>query len=228
MAPRRAGLETRWADDKERTIWYHGGAAYWANTAESNDGVLGGFGDVHEADTEDSLRFARRCGVPSSKRNGGERVLRALDVASGIGRVTGGALLELCDTVDLVEVRARLLSQATRLATIDPRVCGPQGCHKFVERAKVDLAWAAPRVERFICETMQDFTPEAGRYDVIWLQWCIGCVTDDDLVTFLSRCCDGLTPNGMIVIKDNVIDGPCAGLVNGKYLVDHDDNSVRL
>ena len=106
-------------------------------------------------------------------------------------------------------------------------MCGPQGCQKFVERAKVDLAWAAPRVERFICETMQAFTPEAGRYDVIWLQWCIGCVTDDDLVAFLGRCCDGLAPGGMIIIKDNVLDGPCAGLVGGKYLVDHDDNSVR-
>lgn len=74
---------------------------------------------------------------------------------------------------------------------------------------------------------MQDFTPEAGRYDLIWLQWCIGCVTDDDLVAFLGRCCDGLAPGGMIIIKDNVLDGPCAGLVSGKYLVDHDDNSVR-
>ena len=98
-----------------------------------------------------------------------------------------------------------------------------QGCHKFVERAKVDLSWAAPRVERFICETMQDFTPEAGRYDLIWLQWCIGCVTDDDLVAFLGRCCDGLAPGGMIIIKDNVLDGPCAGLVSVKYLVDHDE-----
>ena len=101
-------------------MWYNGGAAYWANTAESNDGVLGGFGDVHEADTADSLRFARRCGVPASKRNGGERELRALDVAAGIGRVTGGALLELCDTVDLVEVRPAKLSPA-ELSPAKPR-----------------------------------------------------------------------------------------------------------
>ena len=91
----------------------------------------------------------------------------------------------------------------------------------------MDLAWAAPRVERFIVETMQSFIPEAARYDVIWIQWCIGCLTDDDLVAFLGRCRDALAPDGLIVIKDNVIDGPCEGLVSGKYLVDHDDNSVR-
>lgn len=118
MAPKK-GLEARWSDDKEKTMWYNGGAAYWANTAESNDGVLGGFGDVHEADTADSIRFARRCGVPSSKRSGGERELRALDVAAGIGRVTGGALLELCDTVDLVEVRARPSSRLRSRAAPD-------------------------------------------------------------------------------------------------------------
>ena len=73
---------------------------------------------------------------------------------------------------------------------------------------------------------MQDFTPEAGRYDLIWIQWCIGCLTDDDLVAFLGRCVTGLAPGGLIVIKDNVIDGPGENLTEGKYLIDHEDNSV--
>ena len=201
-----AALKERWADDHERGLWYAGGAAYWSNTAATNDGVLGGLGEVHEADTEDSMRFMKRCGaLPDSKRNGGDRELRALDVGAGIGRVTGGALLQLADTADLVEE-----------------------CEKFVERARVELAWAAPRVERFICEGMQNFTPEAGRYDLVWIQWCIGCLTDDDLVAFLGRCVAGLKPGGLIVIKDNVIDGPRDDLhlAEGKYLIDHEDNSV--
>ena len=49
-------------------MWYAGGAAYWANTADTNDGVLGGYGSVHDADTEDSIKFAKRCGVPPSQR----------------------------------------------------------------------------------------------------------------------------------------------------------------
>lgn len=34
---------------------------------------------------------------------------------------------------------------------------------------------------------MQEFTPEAGRYDVIWVQWCIGHLTDHDFVEFFKR-----------------------------------------
>lgn len=34
---------------------------------------------------------------------------------------------------------------------------------------------------------LQDFTPEAGRYDVIWIQWCIGQLADDDFVAFFKR-----------------------------------------
>ena len=46
-------------------------------------------------------------------------------------------------------------------------------------------------------------------------------------MAFLQRCRAALAPGGLIIIKDNVIDGPAEGLVSGKYLVDHEDNSVR-
>ena len=176
---RANALQHRWSDDKEKGEWYAGGFAYWSGEAATNDGMLGGFADVDIADTADSLKFMKRCGaLPESQRNGGSRVIRALDVGAGIGRVTGGALLQLADTVDLLESDA-----------------------KFVERAKGALAWAAPRVERFHCQPMQEFVPEAGRYDLIWIQWCVGCLTDDDLVLFMGQCKAGLAPGGVIVIK---------------------------
>lgn len=34
------------------------------------------------------------------------------------------------------------------------------------------------RVGHYFAVGMQDFTPESGRYDVIWLQWTIGHLTD--------------------------------------------------
>jgi hypothetical protein len=34
---------------------------------------------------------------------------------------------------------------------------------------------------------LKDFTPEEGRYDVIWIQWCIGQLTDDDFISFFNR-----------------------------------------
>ena len=135
---RANALAHRWSDEKEKDQWYAGGFAYWSGEAATNDGMLGGFADVDVADTADSLKFMKRCGaLPESQRNGGSRVIRALDVGAGIGRVTGGALLQLADTVDLLESDA-----------------------KFVERAKGALAWAAPRVERFHCQPMQEFVAE--------------------------------------------------------------------
>ncbi|RVX00582.1 Alpha N-terminal protein methyltransferase 1 [Vitis vinifera] len=38
-----------------------------------------------------------------------------------------------------------------------------------------------------IFQVMVDFTPETGRYDVIWIQWCIGQLADDDFISFFKR-----------------------------------------
>jgi hypothetical protein len=35
---------------------------------------------------------------------------------------------------------------------------------------------------------LQNFTPSQEAYDVIWIQWVLGHLTDDDLVGFLKRC----------------------------------------
>jgi len=157
---------------------------------------------VHEADMEDSRKFV----TPILPERAPGRTLRALDVGAGIGRITGGLLLEICDTVDLLE-----------------------GARNFVAKAKEQLAWAGDRVERYICEGMQNFTPEAGRYDLIWIQWCIGSLTDDDFVAFFARCRQGLAPGGLIVLKDNILDPlSCNQELDktGRFLIDEDDNSV--
>jgi hypothetical protein len=44
-----------WADATAKQAWYAGGAAYWASTEPTNNGVLGGYGRVHSADMEASL-----------------------------------------------------------------------------------------------------------------------------------------------------------------------------
>jgi 2-polyprenyl-3-methyl-5-hydroxy-6-metoxy-1,4-benzoquinol methylase len=43
----------------------------------------------------------------------------------------------------------------------------------------------------------------AGAYDVIWIQWVVGHLTDDDFVDFFLRCRKGLKPGGVIVLKEN-------------------------
>jgi len=202
MAPKPLDLAPTWTDESKKKQWYAGGIAYWEKTSETNDGVLGGYGIVHEADIEDSMKFLK----PLLPKRDGDKKLRALDVGAGIGRITGALLLEVCDTVDLLE-----------------------GARNFVTKAKEALAWAGDRVERYICEGMQDWVGEPGRYDLIWIQWCIGSLTDDDMVIFMDRCKQSLAPGGLIVLKDNIMDPKLTSLPldkTGRFIVDEDDNSV--
>jgi len=205
--PTQTALERRWADAHERKLWYEGGAAYWNQIEPVNDGVLGGYGRVHGADVRDSLQFVRSHSLIRDR--GGATPTAALDVAAGIGRVTGGTLLEVCDQVDLME-----------------------GSEMLLNKAREALQWAGPRIGQFACARMQDFTPDPGRYDLIWIQWCIGSLTDADLEAFLKRCAAGLAPGGTIVIKDNVLDlmqvadDDRSNLHASTWLVDQDDNSV--
>ncbi|KAL1514863.1 hypothetical protein AB1Y20_003947 [Prymnesium parvum] len=173
--------------------------AFWAAAEPTNDGVLSGLGEVHEADTRDSLQFARACMPPRPR---GART-RALDVGAGIGRVTGAVLLELCHSVELLD-----------------------GCDNFVRRARADLSWAGARVERYICQPIQEFTPDAGRYDLIWIQWCIGSLKDDELVALVRKCASALAHGGLIVVKDNCVFDDTEGLIDGRYLIDEDDKTV--
>lgn len=51
---------------------------------------------------------------------------------------------------------------------------------------------------------IQDFTPEEGKYWLIWCQWCVGQVPDKVLVEFLQKCKIGLQKTGgLIVVKEN-------------------------
>ena len=84
-----------------------------------------------------------------------------------------------------------------------------EGARNFVAKAKEALAWAGDRVERYMCEGMQDWVGEAGRYDVIWIQWCIGSLTDEDMVVFMERCKQVRACNGCNGCND------CGSACNG-------------
>ncbi|RVW56435.1 Alpha N-terminal protein methyltransferase 1 [Vitis vinifera] len=43
------------------------------------------------------------------------------------------------------------------------------------------------KAANFYCVPLQDSTPKAGKYDVIWIQWCIGQLADDDFISFFKR-----------------------------------------
>lgn len=208
-----AKSEQLWGTKDQRDAWYDRGKAYWEWAAPTNDGVMSGIGLLHDTDIADSRAFltagvtdATAVWRPPTFRP----AARALDVGAGIGRVSSSLLLGLCGTVDLVDGSASHLAQAREALGGERTRSAGRGV-----------------VGSFICSDLQSFVPK-HRYDLVWIQWTTMYLTDDDLIRLLRECQRALTPEGVIVLKDNVIDqvkGP-KGLVDGRYMVDEEDASV--
>ena len=78
---------------------------------------------------------------------------------------------------------------------------------------------------KFYCNGMQEHTFET-KYDCIWIQWCIGYLTDEDLIQFLVNCREkGLKRSkdsertGLIFVKDNACQ-------DEQFILDKQDSSV--
>jgi protein N-terminal methyltransferase len=94
-----------------------------------------------------------------------------------------------------------------------------QPCPTWLLRAAVSFAFCSALMHaRRGWGWLQGFQPQLGRYDVIWIQWAIGHLTDDDFVLFFAACAKGLTADGIVVVKEN----NCSL----GFLVDKDDSSV--
>ncbi|XP_077334567.1 N-terminal Xaa-Pro-Lys N-methyltransferase 1 isoform X1 [Lithobates pipiens] len=163
---------------EDETRFYCNAKKYWKNVPPTVDGMLGGYGHISSIDISGSKKFLQRF-----LRDGSHKVdsSYALDCGAGIGRITKRLLLPLFKKVDMVDVT-----------------------DEFLSKAKSYLGEDGKRIGNFYCSGLQEFAPEPNRYDVIWIQWVIGHLTDSHLVEFLKRCKTGLRPNGIIVIKDNM------------------------
>ncbi|GJP32940.1 hypothetical protein CLOM_g7605 [Closterium sp. NIES-68] len=167
--------------------WYDKGVRYWEGVEASVDGVLGGYGAVSSTDAAGSAAFLHEVhGAHVEAARGQGRPLVALDCGAGIGRVTKEFLLHVFNEVDLVEPVRHFIDTARQHLASPP-----------------SAAATSHRAVNFFCCPLQEFSPDAGRYDVIWIQWCIGHLTDADLIAFLHRCVAGLRPGGIIVLKEN-------------------------
>jgi len=173
-----------------RSQWYAKAASHWDEQEASLNGVLGGYPETNGPDLRESRRFLNLLRrLPAPPSFG-----TVLDCGAGIGRVTRGLLLQCFQRVDLVEPNGRLLEMARREVNDS-------------------------RAERYITSTLQQFSPEWDRYDVIWAQWVLLYLADDDLVQFLVRCKRSLRDRGVICVKENVV-------LKGNWVVDKEDNSI--
>ncbi|RID45094.1 hypothetical protein BRARA_I01847 [Brassica rapa] len=185
-------------DETKKTQWYRDGVSYWEGVEASVDGVLGGYGHVNAADITGSEVFLKTLIQERLVNGGTNQHLVALDCGSGIGRITKNLLIRYFNEVDLLEPVAQFLDAAREnLASIGSET------HKATN---------------FFCVPLQEFTPAPQRYDVIWVQWCIGHLTDDDFVSFFNRAKGCLKPGGFFVVKEN--------LAKKGFVLDKEDRSI--
>ena len=59
------------------------------------------------------------------------------------------------------------------------------------------------------------------QYDLIWIQWCLGHLKDQEVVAFLIRCKNAVSMDGWIVIKENMSTDR-----GGEDVFDETDSSV--
>ncbi|XP_015607809.1 alpha N-terminal protein methyltransferase 1 [Cephus cinctus] len=172
--------------------FYSDAAKYWEKIPATVDGMLGGFGFISHTDIEGSELFLRSL----FKLNRAPQKNRALDCGAGIGRITKNLLVKHFKQVDLVEQNP-----------------------KFLEAAKTYLDTCASKIGTYYPQGLQDFCASTKQYDVIWCQWVLGHLQDDDLIDFFRNCQTSLRDNGVIVVKENVTS-------SDKIDIDSEDSSV--
>jgi protein N-terminal methyltransferase len=100
------------------------------------------------------------------------------DIQHSIGRITEGLLLGLAETVDIVEPIA-----------------------KFSDNLK-----NKPGIGQIYNVGLEDWSPGSNdvKYDLIWNQWCLGHLTDVQLVAYLEKCGKAVKEGGLVVVKENM------------------------
>lgn len=114
------------------------------------------------------------------------------DIVNSIGRITEGLLLGLAETVDIVEPIS-----------------------KFSDALK-----NKPVIGVIYNVGLESWSPPSStKYDLIWNQWCLGHLTDAQLIEYLKKCGKALKDGGMVVVKENLS-------TRGEDIFDELDSSV--
>ncbi|KAG8482022.1 hypothetical protein CXB51_026886 [Gossypium anomalum] len=219
-------------DDPKKIQWYREGVAYWEGVEASVDGVLGGFGQVNDADIKGSEAFLNSLLHERFGDGGRNQHLVALEFSHrwktlyyelmgkhGWGWCMLDEMYSLTFTVAAVNMYMLhgYLKKFSAVDLLEP-------VSHFLDAARENLSqehFVASDVHKatnFYCVPLQEFTPEAGRYNVIWIQWCIGHLTDDDFISFFKRAKVGLKPGGFFILKENIAR-------NG-FVLDNEDRSI--
>jgi protein N-terminal methyltransferase len=192
---------------------------YWNSVTSDVNGMLGGFPQTSRIDLQGSSNFLtklRRGRIQASKQPL-PPLDRVADCGAGIGRITKGLLLGVAKKVDVVEPVKKFTDELV------------QSLGNGEYAGDGESKDGKGQVGEVINLGLQDWIPETGAYDVIWNQWCLGHLTDAQLVAYLKRCMEGLRPakdgeevsRSWIIVKENLSTD-----AHHKDLYDEEDSSV--
>lgn len=172
--------------DPSGLINYNDAISYWLSVPASVNGVLGGFGEqtpVPKADIVGSGVFLRKLMTRMTCPDGQKLTI---DMGAGIGRITRDLLWKVSDTCDLLEpVKPFVAQMHNELAAV-------------AQKGKLGDIYDIGMQE------WQCSHDKLGKYWLVWCQWCVGQLPDDELVQFWVRCKHALMPNGTLVVKENI------------------------
>ncbi|KAH0826980.1 alpha-N-methyltransferase NTM1 [Lanmaoa asiatica] len=236
------------AGSRDETV-VQAGIQYWETRPASLDGVLGGFGtgSLPRVDALGSRQFLLDLIpelriVPSAIRPlrspdpEHPKRFRTLDVGAGIGRVTADVLLHLVSDVVLLEPVQSFIEEAHRRCqgtsiSDENDLSGWTGINdrtKSVSFFRGALQQFDPAQPKQGTEELQrlgyiptDDDTNSG-FDVVWCQWCLGHLNDEDLIAFLKRSSAALrNQRSLIVVKENL----CSEKKAPKTIFDEQDSS---
>ncbi|KAL8936347.1 MAG: hypothetical protein Q9211_004230 [Gyalolechia sp. 1 TL-2023] len=170
---------------------------YWNSIPATVNGMLGGLPQISRIDLRGSLNFIEKLRRLDPAPTVPEPLIRGVDCGAGIGRVTGGVLSKVCRVVDIVEP-----------------------VEKFAREVRGAELLGQGKIGEAYVVGLQDWVP-VEKYDLLWNQWCLGHLTDEELVQYLGRCMKAVTDGGWIVVKENMSTDP-----EGKDIFDELDSSV--
>lgn len=168
-------------------INYDDAIEYWSAVPASVNGVLGGFGEqtpVPKVDIVGSSTFIRK--LSTRMKFPPDLPKLTIDMGAGIGRITRDFLWKISDKCDLLEPVKPFVDQMYN-ELIQVKEKGKLGDIYYVGMQD----WNIP-------------SEKLGKYWLVWCQWCVGQLPDDELVQFWIKCKSALHPEGTLIVKENI------------------------
>jgi protein N-terminal methyltransferase len=174
---------------------------YWKSVSPDNNGVLGGYPQVSRVDLQGSSNFLAKLRRRSTLHTLKKRLDRTVDCGAGIGRITKGFLSNVAEIVDIVEPVVELTDVITK----------GDSFRELRDNGRIGQVYNLG---------LENWTP-THRYDLVWNQWCLGQLTDTQLLAYLERIKSSVSDGGWIVVKENMSTEP-----DESDIFDETDSSV--